>query len=342
MICPGGVGSVKDIEIEAGTAFSANAVERGWRRRGKSCGGNTLSVVNRPDKTMPRTDDHLSETDIRGPQAKTWTVRATGKDRRPWIADAPVCPLLKEYQIVHLGTASMPAPFEIVRTKLSGSYFLACFGGEGRVVVDGRLKRCAAGQAFLLPPRSRHAFHTPKGKRWEFCWVRFQENPGQQPVANTNSPVLAEFDAEPLRLAILGLFYECARDRHAAAIDQWVKLVHGYVLRFAEPRRIDDRIFRLWTKVSTDLRHPWTNAELAREVHLSEKQLERLCRRELGRTPRQQLIWLRMRRAAELLAGDGRKVATVATEVGYENPFVFSTVFKRCMGWSPSEHAAHL
>jgi AraC-like DNA-binding protein len=301
-----------------------------------------LSLLNRPAKYMARTDDHLSETDIRSPGAKTWTVRANAADRRPWIAGSPVCPLLKEYQIVHVGTASMPAPFEIVRTKLSGSYFLACYAGEGRVFVDGRPKRCRAGQAFLLPPQSRHAFHTPKGKRWEFCWVRFQENPGQQPVANTNSPVLADFDAEPLRLAVMGLYHECAHDRGAAAIDNWVKLIRGYVARFAEPRRIDDRIFRLWNKVACDLRHPWTNAELAREVHLSEKQLERLCRRELGRTPRQQLIWLRMRRAAELLVDENRKVAIVANEVGYENPFVFSTIFKRCMGWSPSEHAAHL
>jgi AraC-like DNA-binding protein len=258
------------------------------------------------------------------------------------MAGSPVCPLLKEYQIVHLGVASMPSPFEIVRTKLGGSYFLACFGGEGRVVIDGRLKRCRAGQAFLLPPGTRHAFHTPKGKQWEFCWVRFQENPGQQPVANTNSPVLADFDAEPLRLATLGLYHECSAGRAAAAIDAWVKLVVDYVLRFAEPRRIDERIYGLWQTVADDLRHDWTNAEMARQVHLSEKQLERLCRRELGRTPRQQLIWLRMRRAAELLADDARKVATVAAEVGYQNPFVFSTVFKRCMGWSPSEHAARV
>ena len=65
-------------------------------------------------------------------------------------------------------------------------------------------------------------------------------------------------------------------------------------------------------------------------------------RRELGRTPRQQLIWLRVRRAAELLAGDARKIASVAAEVGYENPFVFSTVFKRCMGWPPSEHSSRI
>jgi AraC-like DNA-binding protein len=291
---------------------------------------------------MSGTDQYLSETDIRGKRARTSTVRADTDDSRNWLVDAPVCPLLKQHHIVHLGTASMPSPFEIVRLELGGSYFLACFGGEGRVLVDGRLKPCRAGQAFLLPPGTRHAFHTPKGKQWDFCWVRFQEKAGQQPVANVNSPVLADFDVEPLRLAITGLHYECSHSRAAAEIDNWVKLVYGYVLRFAEPRRIDERIWRLWEKVVNDLGHPWTSGEMARAVHLSEKQLERLCRRELGRTPRQQLIWLRMRRAAELLADDTRKIANVTAEVGYENPFVFSTAFKRCMGWSPSEHSSRV
>ena len=45
-----------------------------------------------------------------------------------------------------------------------------------------------------------------------------------------------------------------------------------------------------------------------------------------------------MRRAAELLTATTRKIDSIATEVGYENPFVFSTTFKRCMGWSPSEY----
>lgn len=291
---------------------------------------------------MLQTDQYLSETDIRSGEAETWAVRANTRDRRKWLSNAPVCPLLNHYHIVHLGIAAMPSPFEIVRTELGGSYFLACTGGEGRVFVDGRLKQCRAGQAFLLPPGLRHAFHTAEGQQWDFCWVRFQEKSGQQPVTNANSPVLAEFDAEPLRLAIEGLYHECSNDRTAAQIDHWVQLVYAYVLRFAEPRRIDERIWRLWKKVAENLGRVWTNAEMAREVHVSEKQLERLCVRELGRTPRQQLIWLRMRRAAELLADGSRKIAGVATEVGYENPFVFSTIFKRCMGWSPSEHSARV
>jgi AraC-like DNA-binding protein len=77
---------------------------------------------------------------------------------------------------------------------------------------------------------------------------------------------------------------------------------------------------------------------MSRIVHLGEKQLQRLCQRELGRSPRQQLIWLRMRRAAELLMVHDAKIKSIAAQVGYENPFVFSSTFKRVMGWSPSEY----
>jgi hypothetical protein len=115
----------------------------------------------------------------------------------------------------------MPAPFEIVRTRLGGSYFLACFGGEGRVLVDGRWTRCPAGLAVLLPPGTLHAFHTPPEGRWDFCWVRYQERPGQKPLAAVQTPVMARYDAAPLRLAILGLHHEATTAAARAALAHW-------------------------------------------------------------------------------------------------------------------------
>ncbi|MBT3469511.1 MAG: helix-turn-helix transcriptional regulator, partial [Opitutae bacterium] len=70
--------------------------------------------------------------------------------------------------------------------------------------------------------------------------------------------------------------------------------------------------------------------------------LERLCLRQLGRTPRQHLIWLRMHRAAILLSSTNQKIETIAFEVGYANPFAFSSTFRRCMGWSPSNYPGRL
>ena len=50
-----------------------------------------------------------------------------------------------------------------------------------------------------------------------------------------------------------------------------------------------------------------------------------------------QVIFLRMRRAAELLSTTNDKMETIATAVGYQNPFVFSNTFKKWTGWRPSE-----
>ena len=150
--------------------------------------------------------------------------------------------------------------------------------------------------------------------------------------------MIAAYDPEPLRLAILGLHRECTTQNTPAVVERWVELIHAYVVRFAQPASLDPRLWSLWAKVAESLAEPWSVSSLSAAAHVGEKQLQRLCRRELGRTPRQQLIWLRMRRAAELLTSTGGKIETIAAKVGYQNPFVFSTTFKRVMGFSPSDY----
>lgn len=287
---------------------------------------------------MTRSDTHLSETDIRSPNARQIAVRAHALDRRPWLLDAPLCEPLDRRQILHVGVACMPAPFEIVRLRLGGSYFLACLSGEGSILVDGRWTPCHPNHAFLLPPGTLHAFHTPEGGSWEFCWVRYAERPGHPPLTLAHSPVLARYEATPLRHAILGLHADCSQGATGPMIDRWVDLVHCLVDRFAQPAALDPRIAAVWNAVAANLASDWSIAQLARAAHLSEKQFQRLCRRDLGRSPQAHLMWLRMRRAAELLTTTDQKIAAIAAAVGYENAFVFSSTFKRIMGWSPSSY----
>jgi AraC-like DNA-binding protein len=235
---------------------------------------------------------------------------------------------------------------------------MGCFGWEGRILVDGRWQKCRAGMACLLPPHLLNAFHAVPGKPWDFVWVRYQATPEQRPLVSASSPVLAKFDPEPLRLAMLGLHAESLRAQkeqsakgspspaapsHApAALHHWVELVQTYVLRFAQPWQMDDRLSRLWEKIADRLGEPWTLTQLAQEVHMSEEHLRRLTTHQLGRSPMRQLTYLRMRHAAELLASTEDKIESIALAVGYQNAFVFSTTFKKWTGWRPSEHRARV
>ncbi|MEY3896574.1 MAG: hypothetical protein RLZZ214_2094, partial [Verrucomicrobiota bacterium] len=109
------------------------------------------------------------------------------------------------------------------------------------------------------------------------------------------------------------------------------------VLRFAQPHRSDDRLWRVWQRVETDLARAWTLDELAAIACLSGEHLRRLCRKELGRSPMQQLTHLRLHRARHLLSITDDKVEVIARAVGFESAFTFSNTFLKWIGWRPSE-----
>lgn len=85
----------------------------------------------------------------------------------------------------------------------------------------------------------------------------------------------------------------------------------------------------------------WTVADLAREVAMSESQLNRLFRQDLGISPAAFLLNARTDRMAELLASSDMTVAETARAVGWGNPSVASRAFKRRYGLSPRLFATH-
>lgn len=265
-------------------------------------------------------------------------VRSDEVENRPWMASSPVCPLLKQHHIAHAGLLRCQYPFEIVRTDQSGSYMMACFGGEGSVRVDGAWKTVRSGEACLLPPFVQNSFRCKEGVPWDFCWVRYLESRERKPIVSQNSPVLKAYDYAPLKAAIEGLYSEARGESSPSILSYWIELVHQYALRFAQPYDNDDRLWRLWNRVEPELHRKWNLQELAEIAHVSVEHLRRLCRKRYGRSPMQHLTFLRIQQAKRLLSTTDDKIETIARMVGYENPFTFSTLFKKWVGWSPSRY----
>jgi len=284
------------------------------------------------------TGPFMQDRTILGPGTRLRGVQGARIQNRPWIARFPVCPALNQHDIAHVGAMEAAAPFEIVRShETSSTYFLAALEGEGQVWLDGGWRLCRSGQACLFPAHTLNAFRAVPGVRWSFVWVRFDAAVARA-TPRGGAPVIAKFDATPLRLAIQGLEWECERDDLPAAEQNWVDLVYHYFQTFAEPARRDDRLASLWDRVRGQLHEVWSLARLSRESGYSNEHLRRLCRAELGRSPMHQVTYLRMKRAAELLTRTAYKLETIASQVGYQNPFVFSNTFTKWVGWRPSEY----
>ena len=288
---------------------------------------------------MKTPQPHWRESDIRPGGTVTLGVRGKPDEKRHWLSAAPVVPALGALGIAHAGVITAPEPYRIVRTRLSGAYFMATLAGAGAVFLNGEWTPCEAGQAVLLMPGVLNAIRTVGTAPWTHCWVRIAEGADAMPGPASRMQVMTEWNAEPLSHAVLGLRSAACSGAPPPLLQQWVELVLVSVSGFRHSFQPDPRIARLWDAVEKHLTEPWNMADMTRLAALSPEHLRRLSRQATGRSPHAHLIHLRMKRAAELLLTTDWTLSRIAEAVGYSNAFVFSAAFKKVIGWPPSTYA---
>ena len=276
-------------------------------------------------RTVP--DPVFKETTVDGPRTKVWKLHAHE------------CPELASHRIGRLGWDDAGPRYNRVRLQPTGSFVLACIEGEGRILLDGRWQRVAAGTVWMAPPRVLNAFHAAIGKRFIFAWVRYEEPVWVKPLIGAASPVRTSGAGELVR-AIAGLRQEWENAHDPKVLHHWVSLVHAFASRLASPWQRGDRLWKLWDEVAQEPAAAWSLTTLATRAHLSAEHLRRLCMKELGRSPIHHVTYLRMQHAQRLLETTDDKLEVVAPLVGYESALVFSRAFKRWIGVNPTEYRA--
>lgn len=82
---------------------------------------------------------------------------------------------------------------------------------------------------------------------------------------------------------------------------------------------------------------PWTLEMLAQRSGMSRSVLAERFHELVGMPPMQYLARWRMQLAAKMLASGGRKIASIARDVGYDAEAAFSRAFKKLVGVSPTQ-----
>lgn len=100
------------------------------------------------------------------------------------------------------------------------------------------------------------------------------------------------------------------------------------------PDRVD---LRATCHIYENLEQSMTPTELAEDLSLSLRSLQRGLASSLGCTPRELILAIKMREAKRCLIEDEARVQEAARLVGYDDPFHFSRRFKAYYGVSPTE-----
>ncbi|WP_442954433.1 GlxA family transcriptional regulator [Pararhodobacter sp.] len=117
------------------------------------------------------------------------------------------------------------------------------------------------------------------------------------------------------------------------------------IQRLSIPTRIGvrhPRLAQVIARMEASIEEPLSPAELAEEVGMSTRQLERLFRRYLNRSPKRYYMELRLAKARNLLMQTDLSVINVALACGFSSPSHFSKCYRAQYGTTPyRERGSH-
>lgn len=83
---------------------------------------------------------------------------------------------------------------------------------------------------------------------------------------------------------------------------------------------------------------PLTLQSISLVLHISEYYLAHVFKAEMGMPPMQYVMKRRMGEAQTLLMDTNLPIAQISEQLGYGNPWNFSSAFKKCVGVTPSQY----
>ena len=171
--------------------------------------------------------------------------------------------------------------------------------------------------------------------RWDIIWLNLSDTSRWHSVYDVKTPVIEHCELQVVHHIMEVLYLEQQPALRSALIPIIEKHLSETVLS-SNTQHKPDRLAQLFTLVNNQLQLSWTVQDMCERVHYSAPHLHKLCLAQFGRSPIQQLIYLRMERAKKLLLNTNWPISHIGQYVGYPNVFNFSKRFKKSEGLSPS------
>lgn len=253
---------------------------------------------------------------------------------------------MTELVVLEVGTQRC-APDTRFGPAVRDIFILHCVhSGYGYFESGGVVRKVGPGDLFLVAKDAVNTFWADPQRPWHYSWFGFRGKLAarlcEQAGLSVRSPVKS---AAPER-SVDALFRGLTKLRDEPAKEL---LLTGQLFRvfgrLAEPDEdnamkddvglhVRSAVAFMNARYAERIRLP----HIAAHVGLDEKYLCRLFQEKLRMSPYRYLTDLRMRKACRLLRMQMLSVAEVSRSVGYQDPLLFSRMFKRTVGLSPTSY----
>jgi AraC-like DNA-binding protein len=246
-----------------------------------------------------------------------------------------------EYPNSHHYIRRVGYPHWLIAYRVSGSSMTRV--NDKEMVVEG-------GWLILIPPNEEYEVRAADNNKeaWVSYWTNFQPSEAWLKLIDDLPKIPIGYGinirATPYEKAVAATFTEATNWHHTAQphregfIKNTLERIFYLAIKAGQTdqaKQLDDRIRHAMQYLQDNLQEAHTIAELAEEVHLSKPRFANLFKGQTGVSPMRYLETLRIAQAQKLLLSTNMPINQISREVGYSNPFHFTTRFQRRVKQSP-------
>lgn len=222
-----------------------------------------------------------------------------------------------------------------------------CTAGKGNVKINSSKHELIADQFIIIPPNSPHSYFSDSNNPWSIFWIHFCGSKAAQLNNYSNKCLTIDKGPQSRINDRVKIFEEIFRNlERGFGMDslEFVNMSLHYLLvsfthinqfRMIKKGEERDPVARSINYMLENLNHPIRLEDLAKLVQLSSSHFSRLFVNNTGQSPMDYFKQLKIQRACSLLDISDLSIAEVASELGFDDPFYFSRIFKSVMGVSP-------
>jgi AraC family transcriptional regulator, arabinose operon regulatory protein len=247
--------------------------------------------------------------------------------------------------LTDMGYYPEAAGHDVSRVKGSPEYILFyCIGGKGWCRFGNRTYNVEKDHFFLLPAKQAHAYGSELNDPWSIYWFMFKitDNDDEvlkniqqfiKPTAVMN-PMSTQVSVDKIEGLLL--------DGHKSHILTQANLHFSLLLmsllharRSLQEGNEMSPVERSIQYMKKHLQDKITVQEIADEIEYSPSRYYTLFKAETGQSPMEFFSQIKMNYACQLLINTDKQVREIAHELGFEDPYHFSRLFKITIGKSP-------
>ncbi len=260
-------------------------------------------------------------------------------------------PMVRHLFITDIGAYPLARHHYVERKQgASSAILIYCQKGAGSLQIDKTLFNIHPGQLLIIPPDTPHIYQADSADPWSILWIQFT---GEQTQSLLNTlgvtvckPLLYVPDTQLMCDAFEDV-YACLNYHYSdagllAMTSELMRLFSKIKLHqgFAKPQRqsAENRVAATQDYMERHLDTLLTLEQMAAHSGQSVSYYSKLFKERTSQSPMAWFIQLKIRKACELLDQTELTVGEIATELGYNDPYYFSRIFKKVQGCSPAAY----